>query len=65
MIVKLNILQSLLNLGEKLDVIVMEQDNENRRLALSHKDLIIKENKKVKKENKKVVKDKKESKTKK
>ena len=54
-----------IKLGEKLDVIVMEQDNENRRLALSHKDLIIKENKKVKKREKKLVKDKKESKTKK
>ena len=54
-----------IKLGEKLDVIVMEQDNENRRLALSHKDLIVKEVKKLKKEKKKLVKDKKESKTKK
>ena len=55
-----------IKLGDKLDVIVMEQDNENRRLALSHKDLIIKEDKKkVEKENKKIVKDKKKSKTKK
>ena len=28
-----------INLGEKLEVIVMEQDLENRRLALSHKDI--------------------------
>ncbi len=30
----------------------MEYDNENRRLALSHKDLIIKDNKKVTKDSK-------------
>ena len=29
-----------INIGEKLEVIVMEQDLENRRLALSHKDII-------------------------
>ena len=28
-----------IKLGENLDVIVMEQDLENRRLALSHKDI--------------------------
>ena len=28
-----------INIGEKLEVIVMEQDLENRRLALSHKDI--------------------------
>ena len=29
-----------IEIGEKLEVIVMEQDLENRRLALSHKDII-------------------------
>ena len=39
-----------INIGEKLDVIVMEQDLENRRLALSHKDI---RKEKPKKESKK------------
>jgi len=39
-----------IKLGENLDVIVMEQDLENRRLALSHKDI---KKEKIKKESKK------------
>ena len=44
-----------INIGEKLEVIVMEQDLENRRLALSHKDIVSKDSKKkeAKKDNKK------------
>ena len=42
-----------INIGEKLEVIVMEQDLENRRLALSHKDIIAESKDEVKKEEKK------------
>jgi len=44
-----------INIGEKLEVIVMEQDLENRRLALSHKDINSGDSKKeeTKKEKKK------------
>ena len=42
-----------INIGEKLEVIVMEQDLENRRLALSHKDIVAESNDEVKKEKKK------------
>ena len=43
-----------IKVGEKLKVIVLEQDNQNKRLALSHKELIKKpvEKKEEKKENK-------------
>jgi len=47
-----------IKLGEKLEVIVMEQDNENRRLALSHKDLVSDKKKEVS-DKKKEVSDKK------
>ena len=40
-----------IKLGENLDVIVMEQDLENRRLALSHKDINKEEPKKRVKNN--------------
>ena len=40
-----------IKLGENLDVIVMEQDLENRRLALSHKDIKKEESKKKVKNN--------------
>ena len=40
MIKKLKHPSEFINIGEKLEVIVMEQDLENRRLALSHKDII-------------------------
>ena len=36
---KINHPSEFINVGENLDVIVMEQDLENRRLALSHKDI--------------------------
>ncbi len=42
-----------INIGEKLDVIVMEQDLDNRRLALSHKDIVAESKGEVKKEKKK------------
>ena len=42
-----------INIGEKLEVIVMEQDLENRRLALSHKDIIIADSKEEAKKNNK------------
>ena len=42
-----------INIGEKLEVVVMEQDLENRRLALSHKDIIAESKDEVKKEKKK------------
>ena len=42
-----------INIGEKLDVIVMEQDLDNRRLALSHKDIVVESKGEVKKEDKK------------
>jgi len=42
-----------INIGENLDVIVMEQDLDNRRLALSHKDIIAESKDEVKKEKKK------------
>ena len=40
-----------IKLGENLEVIVMEQDLENRRLALSHKDIKKEESKKKVKNN--------------
>jgi len=42
-----------INIGEKLKVVVMEQDLENRRLALSHKDIIAESVNDAKKEKKK------------
>ena len=43
-----------IKVGEKLEVIVLEQDNQNKRLALSHKELLRKKrNLKIKKETKK------------
>ncbi len=42
-----------INIGEKLEVIVMEQDLENRRLALSHKDINIADLKDAAKKDKK------------
>ena len=48
-----------IKLGEKLEVIVMEQDNENRRLALSHKDLVSDKKKEVSDKKKEEVSDKK------
>ena len=47
--------REFINLGENLEVIVMEQDLENRRLALSHKDINSSDSKKeeTKKEKKK------------
>ena len=42
-----------ISIGEKLEVIVMEQDLENRRLALSHKDIIADSKDLAKKEKKK------------
>ena len=41
-----------INIGEKLKVIVMEQDLDNRRLALSHKDINVDLKEETKKENK-------------
>ena len=49
-----------IKLGEKLEVIVMEQDNENRRLALSHKDLVSDKKKEVSNKKKEVSDKKKE-----
>ena len=49
-----------IKLGEKLEVIVMEQDNENRRLALSHKDLVSDKKKEVSNKKKEVSEKKKE-----
>ncbi len=40
-----------INIGEKLEVIVMEQDLENRRLALSHKDITTADSKDKAKKN--------------
>jgi len=42
-----------INIGEKLQVIVMEQDLDNRRLALSHKDIIAESKDEANKEKKK------------
>ena len=42
-----------INIGEKLEVIVMEQDLENRRLALSHKDIHSDDSKEESKKEKK------------
>ena len=53
-----------IKVGENLDVIVLEQDNQNKRLALSHKELLEKKDKKEEKVEKKPEskKDKKEKK---